>query len=105
MFAHSQAIVVSDIIATQLQNKKQHIDFCADVFCMLEIGEKLADFAYVNFYGVPNPDVKLKKLGKIWHISKVLFEKWWLSPYGFTKEFYRQLMIVGSKLLGIKIKL
>lgn len=105
VFAHSQAIVVSDIISARLLNNRRPVDFCADGFCMLEAGEELAGFAYGNFYGVPNPDVKLKKLGKIWHISKVLFEKWWLSPLGFTKEFYKQFIIVGSKLFGIQIKL
>lgn len=105
VFAHSQAIVVSDIISARLFNNKHPADFCADGFCMLEAGEELAGFAYGNFYGEPNPDVKLKQLGKIWHISKVLFEKWWLAPIGFTKELYKQLMIIGSKFFGVQIKL
>lgn len=105
VFAHSQAIVVSDIISARLLNNKHSEGFCADGFCMLEAGEELAGFAYGNFYGEPNPDVKLKKLGKIWYISKVLFEKWWLAPIGFTKELYKQLMIIGSKLFGVQIKL
>ena len=105
VFAHSQAIFVSDIISARLLNKKHPKDFCADGFCMLEAGEELAGFAYGNFYGEPNPDVKLKQLGKIWHISKVLFEKWWLAPIGFTKELYKQLMTIGSKLFGVQIKL
>ena len=72
---------------------------------MLEVGEDLAGFAYGDFYGSPHPDVKLKRLGKIWHWGKVLFEKWWLAPIGFTKELYKQLMIIGSKLFGVQIKL
>ena len=105
VFAHSQAIVVSDIISARLLNYKHPKDFCADGFCMLEAGEELAGFAYGNFYGEPSPDIKLKQLGKIWHISKVLFEKWWLAPIGFTKELYKQLMTIGSKLFGVQIKL
>lgn len=105
VFAHSQAIVVSDIISARLLNNKHPKGFCADGFCMLEAGEELAGFAYGNFYGEPNPDVKLKQLGKIWHISKVLFEKWWLAPIGFTKELYKQLMTIGAKLFGVQIKL
>ncbi|MEW6196427.1 MAG: FAD/NAD(P)-binding oxidoreductase [Bacteroidota bacterium] len=105
VFAHSQAIVVSDIISARLFNSEQPKEFCADGFCMLEAGEELAGFAYGNFYGEPNPDVKLKQLGKIWHISKVLFEKWWLAPIGFTKELYKQLMTIGAKLFGVQIKL
>lgn len=105
VFAHSQAIIVSDIITARLLSSKQPKGFCADGFCMLEAGEELAGFAYGNFYGEPTPDIKLKQLGKIWHISKVLFEKWWLAPTGFTKEFYKQLMTIGSKFFGIQIKL
>lgn len=105
VFAHSQAIVVSDIISARLLDYKHPKDFCADGFCMLEAGEELAGFAYGNFYGEPSPDIKLKQLGKIWHISKVLFEKWWLAPIGFTKELYKQLMIIGSKFFGVQIKL
>lgn len=105
VFAHSQAIVVSDIISARLLDYKHPKDFCADGFCMLEAGEELAGFAYGNFYGEPSPDIKLKQLGKIWHISKVLFEKWWLAPIGFTKELYKQLMTIGAKLFGVQIKL
>ena len=39
VFAHSQAIAVSDIISARLLNNKHPADFCADGFCMLEAGE------------------------------------------------------------------
>ena len=39
------------------------------------------------------------------HSSKDLFEKWWLSPVGFTKNIYRSILIAGGKLFGIPIKL
>src|SRR3989339_352351 len=105
VFAHSQATVVSDIISARLLNNKYPGGFCADGFCMLEAGEELAGFAYGNFYGEPTPDVKLKQLGNIWHISKVLFEKCWLTPVGFTKELYKLLMTIGSKFYGVRLKL
>ncbi len=104
VFAHSQALVLSDIISSKLLGKKTSADFCADGFCMLEAGEDLAGFAYGNFYGEPNPDVKLKKVGRIWHFSKVLFEKWWLAPEGFLKRLYRQFLILGSRIINIPIK-
>ena len=49
--------------------------------------------------------VKMKKMGRKWHLSKVIFEKWWLAPFGFTKEFYKQLMTIGAKFFGVQIKL
>ena len=72
---------------------------------MLEAGEDLAGFAYGDFFASPHPDVKMRKLGKAWHLGKVLFEKWWLAPYGFSKSFYKILIQLGAKSLKIPIKL
>jgi len=72
---------------------------------MLEAGEDLAGFAYGDFFASPHPDVKMKKLGKAWHLGKVLFEKWWLAPIGFTKNIYQYILTIGGKLFGIPIKL
>lgn len=105
VFAHSQALTVSDIIASEILGKESEETFCGDGFCMLEAGEDLAGFAYGDFFAAPHPDVKMKKLGRLWHLGKVLFEKWWLAPIGFTKSFYRMVLTLGGKLLGIPIKL
>lgn len=105
VFAHSQALVVSEIIASKILNKKSKEIFCGEGFCMLEAGEDLAGFAYGDFFGAPVPKVKMKKLGKIWHFGKVLFEKWWLSPVGFSKSAYKYILITGGKLFNIPIKL
>jgi hypothetical protein len=72
---------------------------------MLEAGEDLAGFAYGDFYASPHPDVKMKQLGKFWHWGKILFEKWCLSPYGFKKSFYKNLIEAGGKSLKIPINL
>ncbi|HCY76124.1 MAG TPA: hypothetical protein DHV28_09410 [Ignavibacteriales bacterium] len=105
VFAHSQAISVSKIIASRILGKESKELFCADGFCMLEAGEDLAGFAYGDFYASPHPDVKMKQLGKLWHWGKVLFEKWWLSPYGLKKSFYKTLLEAGGKSLRIPINL
>lgn len=105
VFAHSQAFTISEIIASRILNKESKEIFCGDGFCMLEVGEDLAGFAYGDFYGSPHPDVKLKRLGKIWHWGKVLFEKWWLAPIGFRKNVLQSLLKVGSSVLKIPVKL
>lgn len=105
VFAHSQALTVSEIIASEILGKESKATFCGDGFCMLEAGENLAGFAYGDFFASPHPDVKMKKLGKLWHLGKVLFEKWWLAPVGVTKSFYKTFLTLGGKLLGIPIKL
>ena len=105
VFAHSQAITASEIVASRILGKEPKEIFCGDGFCMLEAGEDIAGFAYGDFYATPHPDVKLKRLGKIWHLGKVLFEKWWLLPYGLRKSFYKTMMELGAKNLGIPINL
>jgi len=105
VFAHSQAITVSEIIAAKISGKESNEIFCADGFCMLEAGEDLAGFAYGDFYASPHPDVKMKQLGKSWHWGKVLFEKWWLSPLGLKKSILKITLLSGGKILRIPIDL
>ena len=101
VFAHSQAITVSKIIAAKILGKESKEIFCADGFCMLEAGEDLAGFAYGDFYSSPHSDVKMKQLGKSWHWGKVLFEKWWLAPVGLKKSILKMMLISGGKILKI----
>jgi len=105
VFSHLQADVVAKNIVKKIRGENADEKFCADGYCMLEAGEDLAGFAYGDFFGVPHPKVSLKKIGKKWHIGKVLFEKWWLSPFGFKKVFYKIFLQSGGKLTGIPIKL
>ena len=105
VFSHLQADVVAKNIARKIKGENADENFCADGYCMLEAGEDLAGFAYGDFFGKPYPQVHLKKIGKKWHIGKVLFEKWWLSPIGLKKAFYKNLLQTGGKLIGIPVKL
>jgi sulfide:quinone oxidoreductase len=101
VFAHVQASVVAQRIAAKVLGRESSASFCGDGYCMLEAGEDLAGFAYGNFFAEPSPEVNLKKIGKAWHIGKVLFEKWWLQPYGIRRELYRRSIVAGSTLMGI----
>lgn len=105
VFAHAQALVVSEIIASRISGIETNTSFCGDGFCMLEAGEDLAGFAYGDFFASPHPDVKMQNVGIKWHLGKVLFEKWWLAPMGLTKSFYKIMIEAGAKTLGIPIKL
>jgi sulfide:quinone oxidoreductase len=101
VFAHVQASVVAKRIVAKVLGRESSASFCGDGYCMLEAGEDLAGFAYGNFFAEPSPEVKLKQIGKSWHIGKVLFEKWWLEPYGIRREVYRQCIALGSRVMGI----
>lgn len=105
VFSHLQADVVAKNIIRKIKGEKADEKFYADGYCMLEAGQDLAGFAYGDFFGKPHPQVHLKKIGRKWHIGKVLFEKWWLSPFGFKKVFYKNLLRIGGKLISIPVKL
>jgi len=101
VFAHVQAEVVASRITAQIQGRKPDQTFCGDGYCMLEAGEDLAGFAYGNFFAEPSPEVKLKQIGKAWHVGKVLLEKWWLSTPGWKRDLYGFALRAGSRAYGI----
>jgi sulfide:quinone oxidoreductase len=105
VFSHLQGDTVAKNIVRKINGENADEKFFADGYCMLEAGGDLAGFAYGDFFGEPHPHVHLKKTGRKWHIGKVLFEKWWLSPIGFKKVLYKNLLQVSGKLIGIPVKL
>jgi sulfide:quinone oxidoreductase len=101
VFAHAQAEVVARRITAQIKGEGERGDFPGHGYCMLEAGESLAGFAAGDFFAEPSPQIKLHKLGKTWHLGKVLFEQWWLAPYGLRREFLKQALHLGGKAFGI----
>jgi len=71
---------------------------------MLEAGEDLAGFAFGDFFAEPSPRLELRNIGKAWHLGKVLFEQWWLSPFGIRKTLLRSLLLLGARMLRIPVK-
>lgn len=78
VFAHLEAEVVAHNIAAKIKNQPAVKEFNGDGYCFVELGDGRAGFAKGNFYAEPAPAVSLYKPGRLWHIGKVLFEKWWL---------------------------
>jgi len=96
VFAHAQAETVAARRAGEISGTPPQSEFCGDGYCMLEAGEDLAGIAFGNFFAEPAPQVNLRQIGKAWDIGKVLFEKWWLAPPGWKREFYATLMRLGG---------
>jgi len=48
-----------------------------------------------------SPQIKLRQIGKSWHLGKVMFEKWWLAAPGAKKRSLWLLMEVGAKALRV----
>lgn len=101
VFAHAQAQTVAKNIVANIDGSKPVESFCGNGYCMLEVGEDLAGFAYGNFFGEPSPQVQLKRVGKTWHLGKVLFEQWWLAPFGVRRVFLQTLLRLGAKSYGV----
>jgi sulfide:quinone oxidoreductase len=101
VFAHAQAEVAARRIAAEITGTPALAEFCGDGYCMLEAGEAMAGFAFGNFFAEPSPQVELRRLGRAWHLGKVLFEQWWLTPPGPRREALRMALGLGARWLGI----
>ena len=101
VFAHAQALIVARRIAGRIAGQAGPHKFSGEGYCMLEAGEHLAGFASGQFLAEPSPQIKLRKIGRSWHLGKVLFEKWWLAAPGVKKESLRLLMELGAKALRV----
>lgn len=78
VFAHFEAEVVVRNIISEIKGLPAKKEYDGHAFCFLELGFGKAGFASGNFYAEPTPVVKLRRPGRIWHWSKLLFEKYWL---------------------------
>jgi sulfide:quinone oxidoreductase len=105
VFAHAQALVVARRIAADIKHEASDERFCGDGFCMLEAGADLAGVAFGDFFHEPSPDVHVKSIGRAWHLGKVLFERWWLSPWGVRRSLLRSALVAGSRLYGVPVTL
>jgi sulfide:quinone oxidoreductase len=105
VFAHAQALVVAQRIAAELDGATARADFYGDGYCMLEAGEDLAGFAFGNFFAEPAPEIRLRRVGRSWHLGKVLFEKWWLMPLGMRRRALGLALRLGGRAYGVPVEL
>ncbi len=103
VFAHAQAEVIAQRIAAEIGGTGAQAEFPGVGYCMLEAGESLAGFAFGNFFAEPSPQIELRQIGRAWHWGKVLFEKWWLAPFGTRREALRLAITSGGKALGVPV--
>ncbi len=103
VFAHAQAEVAAGRIAAEIMGRNKKDEFPGIGYCMLEAGESLSGFAFGNFFAEPSPQIELRKIGRSWHLGKVLFEQWWLAPYGLKRNMLGLALTIGSKMFGIPL--
>ena len=105
VFAHSQALTVARRIAAAVNGSEATDTFCGDGYCMLEAGEDVAGFAFGDFFAEPSPRVELRKVGRAWHLGKVLFEQWWLAPFGPRRTALGLALALGGRAMRIPLSL
>ena len=105
VFAHSHALVVARRIAAQIAGRSTQEEFCGDGYCMLEAGDDLAGFAFGDFFAQPSPQVQLRRIGRSWHLGKVLFERWWLAPFGLRRRVLQLALELGGRAHGVPLAL
>jgi sulfide:quinone oxidoreductase len=105
VFAHAQAEVVARRIAADVTGLAADAEFCGDGYCMLEAGGDLAGFAFGNFFAEPAPDVRLRRMGRAWHLGKVLLEQWWLAPFGPRRAALELALRLGARAYGVPVVL
>jgi sulfide:quinone oxidoreductase len=105
VFAHDQGRVVARRIVEEIAGRPAREEFCGDGYCMLEAGEDLAGFAFGNFFAEPSPEIHLRRVGKAWHLGKVLFEQWWLTPPGARRRALELALKAGARAYGVGLAL
>ena len=81
VFAHRQAEVVADNLASQWAGRRADQKFDGHGACFLEAGAGLAGYGAGDFYAEPTPRIALRGPSRMWHWGKVLFERHWLRKW------------------------
>jgi len=78
VFAEGQARVAARNIVSAIRGNGEASRFDGHGECFIEAGGRRAGMGRGNFYAEPLPMVQLFPPARRWHLSKVLFEKYWL---------------------------
>ncbi len=81
VFAHAQAEVVAHNLAAEITGRGARREFDGVGYCFVEMGDGVAAYAKGNFYASPAPAMTLRSPSRVWHWSKIYFEKWWLRRW------------------------
>lgn len=77
VFAHGQAEVVAHNLAAEWAGGTPEREFGGIGACFIETGSGRAGYGAGEFYAEPGPVMKLRSPSRLWHLGKVLFEKYW----------------------------
>jgi sulfide:quinone oxidoreductase len=81
VLAHGQADVVADNLARGITGRGGPRSFDGKGACFIETGDGKAGFGAGEFYAEPAPRVRLRPPGRMLHLGKILYEKYWLGGW------------------------
>ena len=81
VFAHKQAEVVADNIASLWAGRDARRTFDGTGACFVETGDGRAGYGAGNFYAEPTPQVRFHAPARRWHWGKLWFERHWLRRW------------------------
>ncbi|MCL4436523.1 MAG: NAD(P)/FAD-dependent oxidoreductase [Thaumarchaeota archaeon] len=81
VFAHGQAEVVANNIATEIKGRGKMKEWDGHGSCFLEVGHGESAFVKGKFLAEPKPQIEFHMPGRVWHMQKVLFEKYWMRHW------------------------
>ena len=81
VFAHGQAETAARNISMKIEGKRPSEKWNGKGACFLEVGYGKAAYVSGNFLAEPKPQLNFKTPSRMWHLGKVLFEKYWLWKY------------------------
>lgn len=81
VFAHAQAGVVAERIASDLVGHEPRSTFDGNGACFLELGDGSAGYASGDFYAEGAPQVRMGRPGPHWHLAKVALERYFMRRW------------------------
>jgi len=81
VFAHGQAEVVANNLAAEITRKGKVKEWDGGGACFLEVGKRQSAFVKGEFLAEPKPKVEFHMPGRVWHMEKVAFEKYWMHHW------------------------
>ncbi len=81
VFAHEEAKVAASRLAAELTGRQPTALFDGEGACFAEMGDGVAAYAMGSFYADEGPQIRLRTPGRRWHLSKVWFERWWMTRW------------------------
>lgn len=81
VFAHGQAEVVANNLAAEITGKGKTREWSGEGSCFLEVGKGQSAIVKGFFLAEPRPDIEFHMPGKVWHLEKVAFEKYWMHHW------------------------